>query len=189
MFSNVLIAQKGQIVDRFDALGIKGQITLTCVISSGNTCNGIKVFRSKDNIIFEEIGLISGICGSTSSPVLYEFVDEQPLINQTSYYKLEFGSVGFSEVISITLRDLKNDEVRIQPNPAQGKTTIYFSNSSFATHTLSIMDYNGKSLIELSTTNDFFTVDVSQLTTGIYPIAITKERTSDHMTGVLAINR
>ena len=183
------MAQRAEFVDRFDALGIKGQITLTCVISSGSTCNGIKVFRSQDNLIFEEIGLISGICGSTSSPVKYEFIDEQPLINQISYYKLEFGSVGFSEVISITLRDLENNEVRIQPNPAQGKTTIYFSNPSFATHALSIMNYNGKSLIELTTTNDFFTVDVSQLSMGIYPIVISRERTSEYLTGVLAVNR
>jgi len=182
-----LIAQKGQIVDRFDALANQVQVTLTCVISSGNTCNGIKVYRSADNITFEEIGLIPGICGSTSSPVRYDFVDEHPILNKISYYKLAFGSVGFSSVISITIRDLKQNEIRIQPNPAQTQTTIYFSNSSFVNSTLNVVSYTGESLLQQTTTNDFFTIDLSSFPAGIYPIVITDTQTNKHKFKLLVV--
>lgn len=185
--SSIVVAQGEQILNRFDALAIDGQVQLTCVISSGNTCNGINVYRSEDNIAFHLIGNIAGICGSTSAPVQYDFVDEQPLINQTSYYKLDFGGVGFTDAISVTIRDLQTDEVRIQPNPAQFETTIYFSNPSFATHTLRIVSYKGESLLEVSTTDDFFMVDVSHFPTGIYPIVITVSETNERKYKILVV--
>jgi len=188
--STAVWAQEGDLIlNRFDALAIDGKVQLTCVISSGSTCAGINIYRSEDNFNFQRIGNIAGICGSTNAPVQYDFVDEHPVLNQTSYYKLELGGVGFTDAISITIRDLEAQEVRIQPNPAQSQTTIYFSNPSFAIHTLNVLDYKGQSIIELTTVDDFFTIDVSQLPTGIFPIVITREITNDRKAGILVVQR
>ena len=188
--STTVLAQEGDLIlNRFDALAVGRQVQLTCVISSGSTCAGINIYRSGDNFDFQLVGNIAGICGSTSAPVQYNYVDEYPLLNQTSYYKLELGGVGFTEVISITNRDVEADEVRIQPNPAFFQSTIYFSNPSFAIHILNLLDYNGRSIIERTTTEDFFVINVSQLPNGIYPILISVEKTNEQKTGKLVVKK
>ncbi len=183
------LGQHGQLIlNQFDALQVDEGIQITCVISSGNTCVGIDVFRSDDSVNFQLIGDIPGICGSTTNAIRYDFLDENPQINATNYYKLELGGVGFTEVISLTIRDLTANEIRIQPNPAQNQSAIYFSNPSFNTHRLLVMNYAGETLIQQTTTNDFFLIDVTKLPSGVYPILIETETVSQRKSGKLVVH-
>jgi len=186
--STQALGQHGQLIlNQFDALQVDEGIQITCVISSGNTCLGIDVFRSDDSVNFQLIGDIPGICGSTTNAIRYDFLDENPQINATNYYKLELGGVGFTEVISLTIRDLTANEIRIQPNPAQNQSAIYFSNPSFNTHRLLVMNYAGETLIQQTTTNDFFLIDVTKLPSGVYPILIETETVSQRKLGKLVV--
>ena len=113
--STPILAQDQLILDRFNALVTNGQVTLTIVIRSGSTCAGINIYRSESDSNFQLIGDIPGICGSTSEAVQYVFTDAHPIFNTLSLYKIELGGIGFSDVLTVTIRDLKNEDVSIQP--------------------------------------------------------------------------
>ena len=51
------------------------------------------------------------------------------------------------------------------------------------------MSSRGELLLQRTTTENFFTIDVTQLSTGIYPIAIIGENTNEPMYGMLVVNR
>ena len=84
-------AQFHPIVDRFDVFEASGKVYVSCVISSGSTCNGVDVLCSEDSTNFITVGQIGGVCGSSSEPIAYNFIDENPIRNKRIYYKLELG--------------------------------------------------------------------------------------------------
>lgn len=76
-------------------------IYLSWTFGSGNHCNGTRVFRSDDRVVFTEIGEISGICGTSEAPVTYSFTESLPLPNTVNYYRLELGNQGFSTILDV----------------------------------------------------------------------------------------
>ena len=76
-------------------------IHLSWTFSSGSQCNGTRIFRSQDGMIFHEIGVIPGICGASETPVTYSFTDSMPLPNTVNYYRLELGNQGISTTLTI----------------------------------------------------------------------------------------
>lgn len=112
-----LVAQETTILDNFTAIKNDGKIYLRWVITSGRTCDGTRIYRSGEQIHFTQIGDISGICGSSTSPVPYDFIDENPLKNQRNYYRLESGNNGFSEIVSLESIGFENKGYQVRPNP------------------------------------------------------------------------
>ena len=76
-------------------------IHLSWTFTSGSQCNGTRIYRSQDGVIFQELGRISGICGASETPVTYSFIDSIPLPNTINYYRLELGNQGFSTTLAI----------------------------------------------------------------------------------------
>lgn len=99
---STLHAQQLPYLNTFSATETNGQVYLNWIIASGNTCDGVRVYRSADGIEYNQIGDIGGICGSPYSAVSYEFWDTMPLLNRISYYKLELGNLGFSHIEVLT---------------------------------------------------------------------------------------
>ncbi|PKP02754.1 MAG: hypothetical protein CVU14_02995 [Bacteroidetes bacterium HGW-Bacteroidetes-9] len=64
-----LVAKETTVLNNFTVIKNNGKIYLRWVITSGSTCDGTKIYRSDGQINFTQIGDISGICGSSSSPV------------------------------------------------------------------------------------------------------------------------
>ncbi len=89
------------ILEKFTATEVNDDIVLNWTIEQGSTCNGIDITRSSDSLNFILIGDIEGICGDQEKSIPYTFVDENPIRNQINYYRLELGSVGSSDIISI----------------------------------------------------------------------------------------
>ena len=161
-------SQSDSILADFNVVQNNGKVYLSWVIKEGRTCNGTQIFRSADSFQFIKIGEIVGVCGSSTEPVPYNFTDDNPIKNSVNYYRLELGSYGTSQIVSVEIIDIANDGYQIRPNPASTKTKIYFDNNSKQLHHFSLFDVNGFYCTSLSAKDDFLDYDVTHLPNGIY---------------------
>lgn len=105
---------ENQAIDALTLLSDNGQVHLRWTMKAGNTCNGIKIYRAVDARAFENIAIISGVCGSTFEDVLYEYRDSLPAINQRNYYYVALGELGNSAIVSIDVLNFSNNGVIIR---------------------------------------------------------------------------
>lgn len=180
-------AQLHPILDRFDVFEASGKVYINCVISSGSTCNGIDVLRSEDSVNFISVGHIGGVCGSSSEPVTYNFIDENPIKNKLIYYKLELGGYGYTNILSVQIIDTKEFGFQIRPNPTSESAIIYFQNSTNTEHTLSILNNLGILVLSEKTNQNFFFLDLYHLPAGIYPFSISGNPYNKGIFGKLVI--
>jgi len=167
-FTSSCISQLSTIVENFTAFENNGKIDLNWFISSGNTCSGIKIYRSADSTNFELIGTIEGVCGSISTRSPYNFSDESPLKNSYNRYKLELGGSGFSEIVSVEIIDKGQTGYQIRPNPVSTNTKLYFDNLIKSEHQLEIYNLQGIKILTLSTQEDYFLINSLGFQSGIY---------------------
>jgi hypothetical protein len=175
------------LLDRFHAIVGSESVQITCVISSGSTCNGMDVLRSTDSVYYEVIGNIAGVCGSDSKPVTYQFEDQNPVINGRTFYKLELGGYGFTEPIYVVIRDIPEGKAHVFPNPANAQAEIHFINPVKNTFQLSIRNLAGQSVYSRNTAADFFILNVANWDSGYYFIQLYSEESNATQTGVLVV--
>ena len=180
-------AQLHPILDRFDVFEASGKVYISCVISSGSTCNGIDVLRSEDSTNFITVGHIGGVCGSSSEPIAYNFIDDNPIKNKPIYYKLELGGYGYTNIQSIQIIDTKEFGFQIRPNPASESAIIYFQNSNNTEHALSILNNLGIIVLSEKTNQNFFSIDVNHIPSGVYPFSISGNTYDIEVFGKLVI--
>ena len=68
-----------------------------------------------------------------------------------------------------------SNNINIYPNPAKSIVNIAFDASTQGTKTISLLDINGKMLQSFETQNIFFTMNISELPTGIYFLNVRDE--------------
>lgn len=166
---------QGVELDDFSVFQHGEDIYLSWVIAKGNTCNGISIERSSDNIAFEEINYIPGICGNAAYPQPYSFVDAHPLKNQVNFYRLELGLQGYSETRSVEYLYVENDGFQIRPNPAVDRVLLMFENTNRREHSVQIYSLRGELILEQTTNNSVFDLEISDIPAGVYPIRITNK--------------
>lgn len=183
-----LFSQTGSIsLDFFDIKQYNGNVYVDITLSQGNTCNGIIIQRSLDTIYFQKIAQFEGICGNTSSPTSYNFLDENPILNQTSYYRAKFGNNIYSEIIEILIIDSQNNEYQLRPHPANNETTLYFNNQPGVSYELMLFSVDGiKIRTSKSSTNKFF-IETSTLNNGFYIFLIKQGSTNYFINGQLIV--
>ncbi|MBS1537597.1 MAG: hypothetical protein JST20_07615 [Bacteroidetes bacterium] len=172
VFVPFTFAQSNTIIENFTAFENNGAIDLNWFISSGNTCSGIKIYRSADSTNFELIGAIEGVCGSVSTRAPYNFADENPIINSFNYYKLELGGRGSSEVISVEIIDKSIGGYQIRPSPITTKSKLYFDNLKKSEHQIHIYSIQGVKLYSGITNDDYFLLNSSHYASGIFYFVI-----------------
>lgn len=185
-FSPSATAQ-GVELDDFSVFQYEEEVYLSWIIARGNTCNGISIERSADNVHFEEINYIPGVCGSATSPQPYSFSDKHPLKNQVNYYRLELGLQGYSETRSIEYLYVEKNGFQIRPNPAVDQVRLVFQNSNGREHVMSIYSPRGEQILEQSTNDSFFNLDLSGIPAGIYPVQIINQHNKSAVTQRLVI--
>jgi len=161
-------AQSNPILDDFSILGNNRKVYLNWIIKSGSTCNGIQIFRSANNSSFKEIGNIAGICGSVSSATPYNFVDQNPEKNTINFYRLELGNNGTSQTLSIEIIDIEKEGSQVRPNPVYNEAKIYFNNNTKELNYLSVYNLSDKLIDELSSKENFFEINSTNYSNGIY---------------------
>jgi hypothetical protein len=176
------------ILDDFNLIEIDGTVYIDATISAGNLCSGIYVHRSEDSLTnYNVIGHVGGICGSFTEPVTYSFVDESPVVNKTSYYKLELGNNNFTEVVSILIIDTREFGFQIRPNPADDKAIIFYENGDNSAHTLTLYHSSGVMIKTLVTETNQFNLNTLSLGSGMYVFTIVGANHRDAIKGKLMV--
>lgn len=183
-----LFSQTGSIsLDFFDIKQYNGNVYVDITLSQGNNCNGIVIQRSLDTIYFQNIAQFEGVCGNTSSPTSYNFLDENPILNQTSYYRVKFGNNIYSEIIEILIIDSQNNEYQLRPHPANNETTLYFNNQPGFSYELMLFSIDGIKIRTLKSSSDKFFIETSTLNNGFYIFLIKQASTNYFINGQLIV--
>lgn len=143
-------------------------VVLRWVIHGGNTCQGMRIFRSENEIDFSQVGIISGICGSTDSDELYTYVDSSAVANANNYYHIEFGSQGLSDAEGIFFEQFGEDDILVLPDPINNRARVLFSNDDYELALLRVVDRNGLLFREMTSMNQEIMVNMSGWKGGLY---------------------
>jgi hypothetical protein len=189
LFISELRGQGHYLLDHLSLTEINGKVQISLTMSSGNTCNGIRFYRSEDSINFVEIGQIYGVCGLIDAPANYSFIDEQPILNKKSYYKVELGNEGFSDVLSIEIINTSEFGFHVRPNPATDKAIIYFENPYQEKFQLQLISNTGKLMAELQTNSNAFELDLTALPSGLYYFLIYRNEVFIGKKGKLIVSK
>ncbi len=182
-------AQEVPTVEAFELVHVNNEVSIFFTIGKGYTCNGIDILRSDDGLVFTPIGDISGVCGSITSPISYSFVDNQPIQNKTSYYKLNLGGLGFSETKSVTVLSTTDLGYLLTTNPLQESGVMHFSNVNNELFELHIVDLRGQ-LVQLSSTREQnLTIKSDNLSNGFYTFILRNESSSTVIRGKFEVMR
>ncbi len=160
-----------------------GKVYLAWQLNAGATCYGIQVHRSVDELTFEKIGGIEGVCGDLNQAQAYSFIDENPPLNRRIYYRLELGTGNFTESRYVEVIDLGGDAVQIRPNPVTTRSWIHFSNPLKENHTLLVSDLQGKVIYRQSSSEDRFIINSSYFAKGLYLFQVTADEGSQQLSG------
>jgi hypothetical protein len=159
------MGQSHYLLSSFNAEKNGKRVILNWAIKQGSTCIGINILRSSDTLNFKEIGNIQGICGSIEFEQRYTYIDENPLSNQTNYYKLELGFSGRTKpALGVNFVNLENNTSKVVPNPNNGFGTIHFSNPNNQKVKIYIKDSNGKYVETMSTDQQSINFDERHFT-------------------------
>ena len=181
------VAQHTNILNYFQATENNGKVTLNWQIFAGSTCSGIQIYHSADSINFTQIGEIIGVCGSFTEPVNYSFTDESPQQNGVNYYQLALGTTGKSITVSIKLIDITSTGYQIRPHPLNGSGYIYFDNTGSATHQLTIYNAVGHLLATKFTSANYFVLESTIYSNGLYFFAIANQLNQIRAKGKLLV--
>ncbi|MEE9437772.1 MAG: T9SS type A sorting domain-containing protein, partial [Saprospiraceae bacterium] len=130
-----------------------------------------EIERSTDGRRFEKIDQIVGN-GTTYNTSIYSYTDNYS-INGTNYYMLKQidfdGKSSYSSIAKTTYNE--KSAVRIYPNTTSGLLNIDLGHLSTAYG--SVMDINGQKVKAFTINNNYSTLDISNLSNGVYLIQIT----------------
>lgn len=182
LLASALKAQETESLDAINALENNAKVYLRWTMKAGNTCNGIRIYRSLDSTNFNTIGQINGICGSSTESISYDFIDESPALNDINYYTIELGNLGFSKIISVEVLDFKNG-ILVRPQPSQTDVELVFKNELSDIYSIQIYNLQGKVMLEKSGNSDRFNIDLSYHPNGIYIYKIYNNEKGDLSTG------
>lgn len=117
-------------INYFFASQINSTVKLEWEVKQGSTCSGMQIERSSDSINYSYIGEVTGICGSSSSAIELEYIDNNPKEFSKNYYRLIAGS-GETFYQQVFFSYVKESYFFIQ-NPVTSSSVIYFEgNQSF----------------------------------------------------------
>ena len=163
-----------RILDGFVIEQTSSGVSLKIIISGGESCNGINIYRGIDSSEVEKIGRIPGLCGGGEDPLPYFFTDESPLKNQLVYYRAELGSQGFTEAQAFTCIDFSK-ELLIYPNPAKHQINVNAQLNEQSSNTLMIVDAQGRMKMTYNTTQEQTPISISALANGTYWVLLKKD--------------
>lgn len=162
-------AQLEGILLQFTPVQVENKVELSFTIKAGNTCNGIQIYRSADSLTFTEIGDIQGVCGSSDRNESYSFTDHSPAGNRFNYYRLQLGTLGYSDVASLFYIQPDGNNALLFPNPLTHETLITFLNTSREKCSLSVFNSDGKLIYQSDpVTENSFHLHKDDFSPGIY---------------------
>ena len=126
----VVKAQNPSMLLSFEVNRFQNEVVVTWEIESGNLCSGVQVEHSSDSINFTSMYDYPGVCGSSTANERYTFSHTNPISNAKNYYRINLGTNGISEVLSITFIKVEEDGYTLFPMPLESNSKLYFSNDN-----------------------------------------------------------
>lgn len=158
---------------RFNAVIQEDNVLLSWTTSAEQNNKGFAIERSYDARNWTNIAFINSIVeGGHSSWLLnYTYFDNMPL-KGTSYYRLKQvdfnGKYAISQIRSVSFGG-NSTNISVSPNP--GKSNITLSGLS-GYEVVIIYDVNGRKVKELKTNDSTLSIEISNLSEGVYLIKI-----------------
>jgi len=169
-----VFAQSNPMLQRFSVSKFESKVFISWTIVQGSTCDGIKIYRSGNGKDFVEIEKIYGICGNISEPQNYDFTDNNPIENKVNYYRLEFGSGNFSQIVSVALIGKKDRGYQLHPNPSNTEVKINFNNKTKQETQLFIFNDKGMEVLNTTGSDDYFILNTLDWPSGLYFFSISE---------------
>ena len=167
--------QETYILAGFTGVPQASQVQLRWIISAGETCNGTLIERSTDTIHWQSIGEIPGVCGSSSAPLPYNYIDDSPVRNTINFYRLELGGQGYSKIIGVPYYDYTSTGYVLMPNPVTDRALLYFGNSANEAFTISFFTLTGQKLMQHTGSGGSYTVEAKSFASGTYLFVISRQ--------------
>ncbi|MFM7054363.1 MAG: T9SS type A sorting domain-containing protein, partial [Bacteroidota bacterium] len=179
--------QVDTIFKTFSLAQTENGVLIQFTMFGGATCNGIRIERSEDQVLFETVYEIVGVCGSSSIETNYSLVDLDPIRNTTSYYRLDAGLQGqYSETREITYIAYDEDGVTVFPNPCMESCSIYIDNKSNDVIQCKLINTKGIMVLFESIRTNVWSPQTKFLPQGLYFYELTK-RNGAKFTGKILI--
>lgn len=158
-------------LDYFNVIPQRNVVNISWRTLSEINNKKFEVERSKDGLNWEVIHKQNG-AGNSNSPIVYETVDERPLIG-TSFYRLKQtdfnGVVKYYSMIAIEIETIE-EKVIAYPNPASDKITLTPVDPNAE---LYLKNIDGKRIdLNFQKIDNSRTANLSSLKNGIYFIEI-----------------
>ena len=177
------------ILEKFSAEHISGKVFLSWTVKSGQTCNGIRIYRSDDSLSYTEIGDIQGVCGNLGYSVDCTFQDNDPIKNKINYYRLDLGGVELTYSIAVDVIDVGQNDYYLKANPLVDQTKLYFRNSSQQLTVLTIINQNGQIIGKKETTADYFTLNSNDYLSGFYFFTLSNTNADKNISGKFMVSK
>lgn len=156
------------ILKEFSGFRQDNGIMLKWVISGGEQCNGVNIYRALDVGGFIRVGSIAGICGNPDFDDPYTFLDTTATRNRDNSYRLELGWQGYTEVITVFYSDLSLGLHARLTDLIGGTVRFIFDNPQQQQVTIELFDMTGLSVFRSITAQSEILLRTDRFSTGIY---------------------
>lgn len=157
-------------------------------MTAGSTCLNLEVQRSKTNDTYTTVYAYPGVCGSSDSSILYDWIDANALPYQVSYYRIKLEEGEYSKTFRLDLdSELAQDEFIIYPNPASKYLQIKLRNEILRAYTVKIFSSKGETVFQQNY-NVFTSLKIllPSLPQGIYYLQIeSKDKKMAHQEAII----
>jgi hypothetical protein len=124
---------------------------------------------------FEEVGVISGICGGSEYTEYYFIEDSSPIPNTLNYYRLSLGQQGNSSELAFEFIPFTTNLFTF-PNPAENEINLRWDNVSSEKRILRIYDMKGRIIDgDFIANSSRAVLDISTIETGSYFVVLMDE--------------
>ncbi|MBA3649815.1 MAG: hypothetical protein H0W62_14945 [Chitinophagales bacterium] len=159
----------------FSAIQNEQVVHLSFTLKGGITCLGTQIERATDGIHFAAIGSIAGVCGNSNFEVTYSYDDSMPVLNQSNFYRLQLGQLGYSQIVNLRVSDYSKGW-QIIPNPATDEAVIYFQNKGNHQVIFKLYKEDGLLIKTVTTISNSIDLHKSDLMPGHYIFSIEENK-------------
>jgi hypothetical protein len=160
-------SQPHTLLQDFSGFQQEKQVLLRWTFRGGSLCDGTRIERSADGLVFNQVGEISGICGSTDDAITFTFIDSFPLPNTVNRYRLELGNYGYTSTLPVEFLKINENGFVVLSN-LSGQTEIIFRNTPGRTAEAIIYSSDGKRLSSMSVDGERISLPHGRFPSGVY---------------------
>lgn len=147
---------------------------INLILANNELIDRVILLKSTNGIDFTEAGTMNKI-NANNQDNSYQFTDANPFAPAT-FYRARIYNAGKQELTSIVkLQSKQIKGITVSPNPANSDVNITFNNSAQVETVISILNSDGKKIMESFTNNNFIHFNTSNLLTGFYVVQVMQQ--------------